>query len=314
MNATPLITIAERAGARVVGIEKLERLEEVQVTGFIHDSRQVRVGDVFVALEGRNTDGHKFLKHARDKGAVAALVKKGNNWEEVAGLVLLECEDPLASLQRVARWWRGELKAVVIAISGCSGKTSTKRMLASILKKAGSVTSTPGNWNNQIGLPLTILNACREDEYAVWELGSNRPGEIAELARMARPMFSIVTNIGTAHIEFFGNRMGIALEEGSVFSETAKEGGCFYPGRDDFADTLEWLAGERARPVYLDAGDPSAKDIRNGVDGIRFVLNMRGRGHAVRLKQPGRHIVMDSLLATAVAIQMGMDGERVGQG
>lgn len=313
MNATSIREIAERAGAEVKGVG-LGNLEAPVVERVIHDSRLVQAGDVFVALPGERTDGHRFLREARERGAVAALVKKGAEREEVEGLAMLEVEEPLAALQRLASWWRGELGAVVICVGGCSGKTSTKQMLTAILEQEGRVSSTPGNWNNQIGLPLTILSARREEQFAVWELGSNRPGEIRALAQIARPVFSIVTNIGTAHIEFFGNRMGIALEEGSVFSETAKEGACFYPGRDDFADTLEWLAGERARPIYLEAGDPCARDIRTEVDGVRFVLSSRGRGYEVKLRQPGRHIVMDALLAAAAAMQLGVSGEKIAQG
>ncbi|MBQ5795638.1 MAG: hypothetical protein IIW14_06550 [Kiritimatiellae bacterium] len=170
--------------------------------GATFDSRKVEPGMLFIALKGENVDGHDFIDAALAKGA--------------AGIV-----DGLEELQRLAGEYRRTLKAKVIGVTGSAGKTTTKELLRTFLSAAGTVHATEGNYNNHIGLPVTILNCPREADFLVVEMGTNHPGEIKALCDIAAPDIGVVTNIGTAHLEFFGTREAIAEEKGELlrFSE-----------------------------------------------------------------------------------------------
>ena len=159
--------------------------------GATFDSRLVKPGMLFVALKGEKSDGHDYIPMALEKGA--------------AGIV-----DGYEELDRVAREYRRSLKATVVGITGSAGKTTTKELVKAFLSKAGKVHATEGNFNNHIGLPITILNCPRDADFLVLEMGTNHPGEIAHLCDVAEPDCGLVTNVGTAHIEFFETQDGIA--------------------------------------------------------------------------------------------------------
>lgn len=174
-------------------------------SGATFDSREVKPGMLFVALKGDKADGHDYIPQALEKGA--------------AGII-----DGYDELDRVAREYRRSLKAKVVAITGSAGKTTTKELVKTFLSTVGKVHATDGNFNNHIGLPITILNCPKDADFLVLEMGTNHPGEIAHLCDIAEPDCSLITNIGTAHIEFFGDQDGIAREKGVVL-ERAKEFG-----------------------------------------------------------------------------------------
>ena len=167
--------------------------------GATFDSRQVKPGMLFIAVKGERSDGHDFIPMARERGA--------------AGIV-----DGYAELDRVARAYRRTLKATVVGVTGSAGKTTTKELVRAFLAKAGRVHATEGNFNNHLGLPVTILNCPKDADFLVLEMGTNHPGEIAHLCDVAEPDCGIVTNVGTAHIEFFGTQDGIAREKGTLFA------------------------------------------------------------------------------------------------
>ena len=196
---------------------------------YTFDSREVKPGDVFVALKGEKADGHDFIEQAKAAGAVDVV-------------------DGLVDLQARAKAKRRTLKAKVVGVTGSAGKTTTKELLKTFLVCAGRTYGTAGNFNNHIGLPLTILNCPDDAEFLVLEMGSNHPGEIAALCEIAAPDVGVVTGVGTAHLEFFGSREGIAAEKGTLLA-SAKDFGV-YPAADDFASAL---ASRNPRGVAAEA-------------------------------------------------------------
>ena len=177
----------------------------VKFNGATFDSRQVRPGMLFVALKGEKADGHDYIPQALAAGA--------------AGIV-----DGYDELDRVAREYRRTLKAKVVGVTGSAGKTTTKELVKAFLSTVGNVHATEGNFNNHIGLPLTILNCPEDADFLVVEMGTNHPGEIAHLCDVAEPDCGIVTNVGTAHIEFFGDQDGIAREKGTLLARAREFG------------------------------------------------------------------------------------------
>ena len=196
----------------------------IDFCGATFDSRQVKPGMLFVALKGDRSDGHDFIPQAKANGAV--------------GIV-----DGYDELRRVANEYRKTLKATVIGVTGSAGKTTTKELLRAFLGKLGKTYATEGNFNNHIGLPITILNCPKDADYLVVEMGTNHPGEIAALCDVAEPDVGLITNIGTAHLEFFKTRQGIADEKGTLIRRaklgfTAADNE-FLPGEVDVHQ--EWM-------------------------------------------------------------------------
>jgi UDP-N-acetylmuramoyl-tripeptide--D-alanyl-D-alanine ligase len=161
---------------------------------------------------------------------------------------------------------------------------------------------------------LSILETNRENKFCVWEIGMNHPGEIAPLGELAKPLLSVITNIGTAHIEFFANRAGIAAEKGALFTATDPDGFCFYPAKDDYAETLRSLAGRRAVPVGETPGSPQAVNLQPTADGISFELVIGDESAVVHLPVPGQHMVSNALLAAAVGHSAGLSMEQIVKG
>lgn len=239
--------------------------------GATFDSRLVKPGMLYVALKGENVDGNDFIPKALEAGA--SKVIGGAN--------------ALAELQSLAREYRRSLKDVtVVALTGSAGKTTTKELLNSFLSSIGKTHATAGNYNNHLGLPITILNCPRDAKFLVLEMGSNHPGEIAALCDIAEPDSGLVTNIGTAHIEFFKTREGIADEKGTLLAR-AREFGAV--SKDcDFKDVLR----SRCRGEFVVAGPLPAKL----ADAVGSVL-------------PGEHNLSNASVAFAVASRYGVSVE-----
>lgn len=310
MNPLSLTEIANRCGARVANTPSADPL----ICRVTQDTRKLAPGDLYLALRGERFDGHAFVGAAASAGAAAAIVVEGAEVEAPTGFPLLIVRDPLLALHRLAASWRADLPCTVVCLTGSSGKTSTKEFLASVLSQAGPTSATKGNLNNHIGLPLSILETEREHQFAVWEIGMNHPGEIAPLGALARPRYSVITNIGTAHIEFFSSRAGIAAEKGSLFTETDADGLCFYPAADDYAETLRSLAGGRAMPVGASDELPRATDLNPTEEGTIFQLHLGGESIQVHLPVPGAHMVSNALLAAAVGRAVGLSLAQIASG
>lgn len=284
----------------------------VVITGVSTDSRSVRKGDLFCALRGERFDGHNFLTKAAGLGAHAAVIEQ--RWAETNQPLLASLRipvavvnDSLAALAALAAVYRRRFAIPVIAVAGSNGKTTTKEMITAVLKRRYSVLATKGNLNNHIGVPLTIFGLEKTHEVAVVELGTNHFGEIEHLCGIAQPTHGIITNIGSEHLEFFGDREGVARAEGEL------------PG---------WLhkhRGTSARAI-VNSDDPAVRKLFSKFKGsVTYGMNSRsvdlratsapgrlpkasvfhvhpkgGRPVAVRLSTPGRHMILNALAAAAV--------------
>src|SRR5438105_13037533 len=219
MDALSLRQIAEFGGAEIVRGNWETRISRVST-----DSRTIKPGQLFVALRGENFDAHNFLEQVAKAGATGAMLSEKPPSNLPGNFAILRATDTLVAYQNLAANYRKTLPLKVLCITGSNGKTSTKDFAAAILGRAYRVTKTEGNFNNHVGLPRTILQANREDQFAVWEIGMNHPGEIAALARIASPDAALVTNIGVAHIEFMGSREAIAQEKGALAEAVSASG------------------------------------------------------------------------------------------
>ena len=218
-------------------------------------------------------------------------------------------DDSLAAYQRIAARYRRTLPLKLVAITGSNGKTSTKDLTAAVLSTRHRVLKTSGNFNNHLGVPMTLLRASAVDEYAVLEMGMNHPGEIAPLAKMASPTVAVITNVGTAHIEFMHTQEAIALEKGMLAEAIDSSGHVILPAEDDFAKSISERTAANVLTVGFVRGDIRAQDVRPREGGSQFtVVTGQGRAEAY-LPIPGRHMVLNSLLAIAVGQACGLSLE-----
>ena len=290
---------------------------DVDIDSVGSDTRCLTPGQLFVALQGPNFDGHGFAEQARQEGAAALMVQR----ELDSPLPQLLVEDTRVALGRLAAAWRSTLRGRVVAVTGSNGKTTCKEMISAILAQAGSVAATRGNLNNDIGLPLTLLS-CRDQDYLVLELGANHPGEIAQLSAIARPDLSLISNAGRAHLEGFGSLEGVARAKGEIISGTARNGAFLLNADDRFAAMWRALAGKR-RVLSFGLQQPADVSLEPGTQSLR--LNGDGFHSACRLRTPrgsldielrlaGQHNLMNALAAVAVAEALAIDPEAIRAG
>lgn len=282
--------------------------------GVTTDTRKLIDGAVFFALRGETFDGNTFAATALAKGASVAVVDTWNGTVPDHAAVIVVPDTSLA-LQRLACWWRQQLDLPVIAITGSNGKTSTKDFTAAVLSQHFTVSATRGNLNNHIGLPLTVLATTPEHTAAVWEMGMNHSGEIAPLCEIARPKHGIITNIGSAHIEFMGTREAIAEEKGMLARALPADGILFLPASCEFLDYLR----QRTRATLVSVGNGRglvrAENLRTTAAGTRFTLVIDGQQPAeVYLTVPGHHMVTNALLAAAAGWKLGLDSATIAAG
>ena len=269
------------------------------------DSRALTPGALFVALRGETFDGHAFVRQAAERGAVGAVVEEAPA-DLPRDFAVITVKDTLQALQRLAASYRRTLSAKVINITGSNGKTSTKDFTAAVLAQRGRVAKTEGNLNNHIGLPLTILRTSVKDDFGVFEIGMNHPGEIAPLARISRPDAAVITNIGEAHIEYMGSREAIAREKGMLAEAVGAEGFVVMPVDDPFTDSIAARTHARMIRVGLDHGDIHATGVTSDHGGSRFMVHARGCVAEGRIEAPGLHMVRNAMLAVAVGLEYGV--------
>ena len=269
-------------------------------TGAVIDSRAECSGRLFFALEGERTDGHAFVDAALGAGCAAVVISSSKAATKLAaeGAAYVKVPDVLEALQELARQYRRRLEARVIAVTGSAGKTTTKEYLRAILRRRYRVHSNPGNYNNSIGVPLTILEADPECEYLVSEVGANQAGEIGLLAQMLDPDVGVITNIGDAHIGLFGSRDTIATEKGELLTGLAN-GHSVIPAGIEYTDALR--ARTPGRVITFGTAAP-ADFVVGGVRtseslGVEFEIN----GHAFSLTSPGEYNALNAAAAAAAA-------------
>ena len=325
-TAPALMTLAQAAallpGAQLVGPGHTTLLR-------VHsDSRSLQPGDLFVALRGEHFDAHAFLPQARAAGAAAALAERGL---AEAGLPGLLVPDSLAALQQLAAAWRQQFTLPLIAVTGSNGKTTVTQMLAAILRAwlADDALATAGNYNNHIGLPLQVLRLQAQHRAAVLELGMNHPGEIAQLAAIARPTVALVNNAQREHQEFMATVAAVALENGAAISALPADGVAVYPADDAHASTWRSLAGARRTMTFAPQGSaqpgsaqPAPADVTGhgqwqpGADGGHWALHVHTPHGAatLALHAAGQHNLRNALAATAAALAAGVPLAAVQQG
>ncbi len=272
-----------------------------EVVGACVDSRRAAPGSLFVALPGERTDGHEYVDHAAQGGAVAALVLR-DRLEELrrkvyGSTVLFPVHDTLRAFHEIARRWRSlHSELVRIGITGSNGKTTAKELLAAVLSQVAVTIHSRGNYNSDIGLPMEVLRIRSEHQFGVFELGMNRPGEIHELAELVEPGIAVITNIGTAHIGMIGSRDGIAREKREIFSAFRGGETAFIPANSDYADFLaEGVQGTVVRYGRQSAGVEAVSG--RGVDGT--ILHCPEGD--IHLRIPGRQMVENAIAALSVA-------------
>ncbi|HEY0789684.1 MAG TPA: UDP-N-acetylmuramoyl-tripeptide--D-alanyl-D-alanine ligase [Chthoniobacterales bacterium] len=305
MNPRPLRQLAGWLGQKLAD-------GEFRVDRVVTDSRQVRPGDLFVALRGERFDGHQFVVAARQKGAVGAVVTAPAHGLD--GWPQLVVPDTVAAFQRLAAAHRASLPLVTVSVTGSNGKTSTKEMIAAVLGARFRVAKTSGNFNNHLGVPHTLLSFTESDEFGVVEMGMNHAGELAPLALMTGAQAAVITNIGMAHIGHFASIEAIAAEKATV-AEAVSPGGVVVLNAN--ARFTPFVAGRcRARVVTagLGRGDLRAEDVHVTADGARFTAVVDdGVGVDVALPVTGEHMVANATLALAVGCHFGVTLDEAGQ-
>lgn len=285
--------------------------EVVIASGVSTDTRKIASGTLFFALKGEHFDAHDFLAQAVASGAGALVVQDSANLPQNVPAILVS--DTLQALQDLAKWYRNELDLTVVAISGSNGKTSTKDFTRAVLARRFRVNATLGNLNNHIGLPLSVLATSADDEIGIFEMGMNHAGELAPLCEIARPDLSLITNVGSAHIEFLGSREAIAHEKGTLARALGPEGTLIVPSDCEFLD--DYRASTSAKVIVVGEGPIRAENIVANSDGSTFDLVINDLGRiATSIAVPGRHMISNALLAAGVGAVLGMTLEEISQG
>jgi len=288
-------------------------------SGISTDTRTLAAGDLFIALAGENFDGHDYLAKAAERGAAGLLIRAdaAKKLAMAPGeLPVIAVPDTLRALGDIARDWRQRFQIPVVAITGSSGKTTTKEMIATIASRTRNTLKTEGNLNNRIGVPLTLLRLRKNHEIAVVEMGTNSPGEIAMLTAIALPDVGLITNIGPAHIEGLGSLDAIREEKGSLFEVMAGRGAAILNHDDPAIGVLAGLL--QGKRVTFGLGPDAAITARRvetvGPEGVRFDLVIDGIGAPVFLAAAGEHNVRNALAAAAAAWTLGFDRSQIAAG
>lgn len=298
------------------------------------DSRQVIPGSLFVAIPGERTDGHDFLQQAFQRGAGFALIQRDvesrfrvldlrsgivpEPHPDLTPPLCLRVDNSLAALQRIARFWRRQLHLHVIGITGSVGKSTTKEVVAQVLSQRFHTLRNPGNLNNEIGLPLTILRLGPGYEKAVLEMGFYVPGEIAFLCDIALPQVGVVTNVGTVHAERAGSQEAIARGKAELVQNLppAPEGTAILNFDDPYVRRMQEKT--KARVLFYGLSTEAhlwADQVEGlGLDGIRFRLHYEGETMHIHLPMIGRHSVETALRAAAVGLVEGLDWQDILEG
>jgi len=273
----------------------------------VTDSRQVQPGDLFVALRGEQEDGHAFVQEAAARGAAGVVVQQAP--ETLAdGVAAYVVPDTLAALQRLAAARRERIPVEVIGVTGSVGKTTTKEITAAVLGVRYRVLKNEANYNNEIGLPLTLLNLEPEHERAVLEMGMYAPGEIRHLCQIARPRVGIVTNVGPSHLERMGSLEAITDAKAELVESLPPDGTAILNGDDPRVAAMASRTSARA----LLYGTSPACDVRGletegrGLEGIAFTLECGGRRIRIQTHLPGRHLLHNALAAAGAGLVEGL--------
>ena len=287
----------------------------IAVAGISIDSRSLGVGEVFFAVRGERQDGHAFLRDAVGRGA-ACLVIHSVPDDLPPGVPVVLVDETTKALGRLGAWHRQRFTIPVAAVTGSNGKTTTKEMMAAVLASLGPVLKSESSFNNQWGLPLTLVKLTAEHRAAALELGTNRPGEIAALAEIARPTIAAVTTVSSAHTEFLGSLDDVQREKGALVRAIPADGAVVLNADDPRVLAMAALSSARVWTFSAqDAADVrAAGETSETPDGVDFTLETSEGRRAVRLRFAGRHNVTNALAAAGVGAALGLGLERIAQG
>ena len=277
------------------------------------DSRQAEKGCLFVAIPGERVDGHDFIPSVFEKGALAVISER--ELENPAG-PYIQVESSLEAVKGIAAYYREQLDIKVVGITGSVGKTSTKEVIASVLAQKYNVLKTLGNFNNELGLPLTVFRLRDEHQVAVLEMGISHFGEMHRLAKIARPDICVITNIGQCHLEFLKNRDGVLRAKTEIFDFMKEDGSIVLNGDDDKLAQIQEAKG--IRPIFF--GTESGRSVyadhieNLGLKGVQCRIHVDDKSVSVLIPIPGHHMVMNALAAAAVGHQLGLTMEEIKAG
>jgi UDP-N-acetylmuramoyl-tripeptide--D-alanyl-D-alanine ligase len=287
--------------------------------GISTDSRSINKGNLFVALKGENFDGHDYAETALKQGAAGILVhdeEKIKSMPTGKKFAVIRVADTLTALGDLAHVWRKRFSMPVIGLTGSSGKTTTKEMIAAITGRKKNILKTEGNLNNLIGLPQTIFRVTGEHELMILEMGTNTRGEIKRLTQIAEPDIGLITNIGPAHLEGFGSMDVVREEKNDLFFNMPSFGVAVINLDDEgVATAVEKWNGRKITFSMSPNADVTVNDIeKNGIKGMRFNLVIGGNKQKVEMKITGLHHVYNAMAAAAAALAAGMDLQTISEG
>lgn len=310
MKYMSLQEIATACGGTYFGDKNKLSLE---VSGVAIDSRKVEKDFLFVAIKGARVDGHDFIPQVMENGALCALSEKDLGDVLFSYILVESCEQ---ALKDIAEHYRLALDIKVVGITGSVGKTSTKEMIASVLQQKYSVLKTEGNFNNEIGLPLTIFNIRKEHEVAVLEMGINEFEEMHRLAKVARPDICVITNIGICHLENLIDRDGVLRAKTEMFDFMRDGGEIFLNGDDDKLITVENVKG--VSPVFFGLSEQHpyyADNIHSlGLKGTSCTLHLPNETVEATIHLPGKHMVYNALAGACVGYSLGLTTKEIQKG
>lgn len=301
-----LAEIAQAVNGRLVG-------DDLTVKNIVTDSRSLQAGDTFLALKGPNFDGHQFVSQAQALGCSAVIVQQQMH-DNITQVVVADTHQALG---KIGAYVKAKVAPKTVAITGSSGKTTVKEMVAAILSRLGNVLATKGNFNNDIGAPLTLLRLEQHHEFAVIELGANHQGEIAYTTALVKPDVAIINNIAAAHLEGFGDLCGVANAKGEIFTGLPANGIAIYSKDTDWADNWQThLANKHVRLFSREqnADCYSDKETYDENGCAQFQLNTRQGNTPIKLTLPGQHNISNALAAAAISLEFGASLEDIRMG
>lgn len=310
MKNMTLRNIAEACNGIYCGAkEDLDR----EITEVVTDSRQAKEGCLFVAIKGERVDAHRFIPQVFEQKAACVLSEQEQDAPKGPYILV---DSTLQAVKDLAEFYRQQLNVKVIGITGSVGKTSTKEMIASVLSEKYRVLKTLGNFNNELGLPLTIFRLREEHQVAVLEMGISDFGEMRRLSKIARPDICVITNIGQCHLEFLKDRDGVLQAKSEIFDFMAEDGRVVLNGDDDKLATIQEVKGKT--PIFFGVGNRGqiyADQIETkGLKGISCQIHMGKETFSVQIPIPGRHMVWNALAGAAVGQLLGMTAGEIAAG
>ncbi len=281
------------------------------------DSRQAQPGDLFVALSGERFDGHAFLAEVAKKGAAAVMVERGRELDPRPGCAVIEVANPRQAFGQLGAAYRRQFVLPVIAVAGSNGKTTTKELIAAVLRQKFPTLWSEASFNNDIGVPATLMRLESAHRAAVLEVGTNHPGELAPLVAMIAPRIGVITNIGREHLEFFGDLAGVAQEEGVLAELLPADGILLVNGDDEWSDRIAERTKARVVRVGLKAGnDWRAHALQLEKSGMGFQVTAPDTAFngTYQISLLGRHQVQNALFALVVGAELGLSPAELARG